>query len=220
MNRIAAMQPYFLPFAGYFRLMCDVDVFVLLDDVQFRKGGWIHRNRLRTRTGDLSWLTLPLVKAPVTTLISDLRFRDTAREEIRRSIRRFPAAENPSPDAAGLIEAVSNLEDRPLDLIARLLERATDILDLRVPMGRSSSLELSAGPDRVERLVALCRYFGANAYLNAPGGRALYDEAAFARHGIDLQFLPDYRGPLDSILQRLHEAKPTALRHEIVANLE
>ena len=57
MNRIAAMQPYFLPFAGYFRLMCDVDVFVLLDDVQFRKGGWIHRNRLRTRTGDLSWLT-------------------------------------------------------------------------------------------------------------------------------------------------------------------
>ena len=69
MNRIAAMQPYFLPFAGYFRLMCDVDVFVLLDDVQFRKGGWIRRNRLRTRTGDLSWLTLPLVKAPVTTLI-------------------------------------------------------------------------------------------------------------------------------------------------------
>jgi hypothetical protein len=53
MTTVSIMQPYFLPFAEYFRLFAASDVFVLLDDVQFPRRGWVHRNRLHDRGGEL-----------------------------------------------------------------------------------------------------------------------------------------------------------------------
>lgn len=47
MKRVAIMQPYFLPYLGYFQLMAAVDVFVLFDNVQFIRRGHIHRNRIK-----------------------------------------------------------------------------------------------------------------------------------------------------------------------------
>ncbi|MBO6047753.1 MAG: WbqC family protein, partial [Erysipelotrichaceae bacterium] len=40
-------QPYFFPYLGYFQLMNMADMFILYDDVNFIKGGWIHRNRIK-----------------------------------------------------------------------------------------------------------------------------------------------------------------------------
>ena len=219
MTRIAVMQPYFLPYAGYFRLVCDVDAFVLLDGVQFPRGGWVHRNRLRTRQGQLAWLTLPLVKAPRDTESKDLRFRDTAADEMGSSLRRFPATATPAADSLELVDMLSKPGGRPVDFIARLFQLTCDRLDLRAPIVRSSTILLPGDVGMVDRIVALCRHFGADTYLNAPGGRNLYDPEMFRQHGIDLQFLPAYRGPLESILQRLHEATPAVLRQEIVDNL-
>ncbi len=219
MTRIAVMQPYFLPYAGYFRLMCDVDAFVLLEDVQFPRRGWVHRNRLRTFAGELAWLTLPLEKTAVNTQIRDLRFRGTAIKEMRKTLRRFPATCAQAPGTEGLVDTLCRPSGSPTDFIVRLFELACDVLDLRAPIIRSSDLGLAPDIEKTGRLVALCRHFGADTYVNAPGGRSLYDEATFRRYGINLQFLPDYRGPYESILQRLHEATPTVLRQEIVDNL-
>ena len=43
---VAIMQPYFIPYAGYFRLFTGADLFVVCDDVQFPRRGWLHRNKL------------------------------------------------------------------------------------------------------------------------------------------------------------------------------
>ena len=43
--KLGIMQPYFLPYLGYWQLMHCVDTFVIYDDVNFIKGGWINRNR-------------------------------------------------------------------------------------------------------------------------------------------------------------------------------
>src|SRR5262244_1544533 len=75
---VAIMQPYFVPYAGYFRLYAASDLFVVYDCVQFPRRGWVHRNRLVDRTGALRWLTLPLAKAPRDILIRDLRFTSDA----------------------------------------------------------------------------------------------------------------------------------------------
>ena len=60
------MQPYFVPYAGYFRLFAAADVFVAYDCVQFPRRGWVHRNRLPTATGMSDWLTLPVRNARAT----------------------------------------------------------------------------------------------------------------------------------------------------------
>src|SRR5437016_2188558 len=66
---VAIMQPYFLPYAGYFRLFAASDLFVIYDCVQFPRRGWVHRNRLTDARGLERWLTLPLEKAPQHVLI-------------------------------------------------------------------------------------------------------------------------------------------------------
>ena len=56
------MQPYFFPYIGYFNLINMTDIFVFLDNVQFNRRGWIHRNKLFNFEDNLDWLTLPLKK--------------------------------------------------------------------------------------------------------------------------------------------------------------
>ena len=59
MTSVAIMQPTYLPWHGYFALMSVVDIFVLLDDVQFNKRSWQQRNRIKTQNGT-SYLTVPV----------------------------------------------------------------------------------------------------------------------------------------------------------------
>jgi len=217
--RIAIMQPYFLPYAGYFRLLRDVDAFVVYDTVQFPRGGWVHRNRLRGRHGASAWLTLPLAHAPLGTRIRDIGFHEHAQELWRKRIRAFPACSEPRGDAVPLAQDIAQLHGSPLDVISRSLRAAALLLGFEVPFVMASSLAIPGPLDRLGSLIAICRAFGATEYLNAPGGRQLYDAQSFARHGIALQFLPVYRGPADSVLQRLHDEPAQALRREIDANM-
>src|SRR4051794_18580959 len=89
---IAVMQPYFMPYAGYFRLFQASDPFVIYDCVQFPRRGWVHRNRLADARGVNRWLTLPLAKAPRDVLIRDLRFPANARDLLAERLRPFNLA--------------------------------------------------------------------------------------------------------------------------------
>lgn len=53
------MQPTYLPWAGYFNLMTNVDLFVFLDDAQFQKNSWHSRNRLLLKN-ETRWITVPV----------------------------------------------------------------------------------------------------------------------------------------------------------------
>src|SRR5437763_14407143 len=59
--KLAIMQPYFLPYIGYFQLIGAVDVFVVYDNIKYTKKGWINRNRL-LRDGKDAMFSLPLRK--------------------------------------------------------------------------------------------------------------------------------------------------------------
>ena len=78
MTTVAVMQPYFLPYAGYFRLFAEADLVCLFDCVQFPRRGWVHRNQLPGYTGAAKWLTLPLAKRPMAIRIDDLAFAPSA----------------------------------------------------------------------------------------------------------------------------------------------
>ena len=44
--KAAVMQPYLFPYIGYFQLINAVDTFVVYDDVNYIKKGWINRNSI------------------------------------------------------------------------------------------------------------------------------------------------------------------------------
>ena len=59
--KVAIMQPYFFPYIGYFQLINAVDKFVIYDNIEYTKKGWINRNRILKEGVDLM-ISLPLKK--------------------------------------------------------------------------------------------------------------------------------------------------------------
>ena len=57
--KLAIMQPYLFHYIGYFQLIHEVDEFVIYDNIEFTKKGWINRNRLLVNGKD-SYITVPL----------------------------------------------------------------------------------------------------------------------------------------------------------------
>jgi hypothetical protein len=211
MTRIAIMQPYFIPYAGYFRLFAATDLFVIYDCVQFIRRGWIHRNRLTNQTGELDWLTLPLKKAPQDILIRDIAFAEDMDIRWKEEQRRFPVFKGAHP----LLTWAKRPEGTPLAFIEKGMKQACQELAIPYHVMSSSTLDIPEEIRGEERIVAICEAVGATSYVNAPGGRALYDERHFERRGIKLGFLPEYQGPYTSILERLAQEDPEVLRVEI-----
>ena len=217
-DTVAIMQPYFVPYAGYFRLLLAADLFVLYDCVQFPRRGWVHRNRLPDAHGDLQWLTLPLAKAPQSVAIQSLAFRPDAAAVLAEDMRRFPLLGPQSAASAGLVGSVRQIDGSPIDTIEHLLRQSADLLGLPWRAVRSSTLGIPAEVTGQDRILAITAAVGARRYVNPPGGRALYDPARFAAAGVELRFLPEHVGSYASILARLLQEPPGQVAAEIRAN--
>ena len=202
-NTVAIMQPYFIPYAGYFRLLAASDVFVIYDCVQFPRRGWVHRNRLVDASGAERWVTLPLVKAPQDVLIRDLRFHPNAGELLAQRLRPFPMLQKAPTAAQPIIHALLEVSETPLAYVERLLQVVAGYLDLPWNVIRSSSLAIPQSLRGQERVLEVARRLGARRYVNAPGGRCLYDSSVFSGAGVELRLLSEYPGPKASILTRI-----------------
>ena len=206
---IAVMQPYFVPYRGYFRLFEEADLVVLYDCVQFPRRGFVHRNRLADAKGEPAWLTLPLAKAPREALICDLEFAADAEAVLRRRARRFPVLRPLLEDEHNPWgPLLFDLSGAPVDYIAGWLEACCGMLDIPFKAVRSSTLRLAPELKGQDRILAICRELGATRYVNAPGGRELYNADAFQEAGIELKILDEYHGSNLSILYRLLSERP------------
>jgi hypothetical protein len=212
---VAVMQPYFMPYLGYYRLLQQADVFVAFDCVQFPRRGWVHRNRLHGANGELAGLTLPIRPGPRSIAIDELVFDGRAEGWWDAAVRRFPALRSPAAPAALDLAGEVRPGGRVADHLVDQLLRMRDLLGLGATVLRSRDFALPAELRGEARIVEICRRLGANRYLNAPGGRALYDPARFAAAGIELSFLPDWPGSDASMLERLALEPGEALRGEL-----
>ena len=185
--RLAAHQPQYLPWLGFFDKLDRADLFVLLDTVQFRKNEWQNRNRIRTATG-WQWLTVPVRhRFPMT--LSEVRiatgvpWRRKHREALRIQYARAEHAAEVLPELERLLDEQT---DRLADLNTRTVSLLARLLGVRTPTVLASGIEgLPEGPDA--RLIALCHRFGASAYLAGSGGRNYMDHEAWRRAGIRVE---------------------------------
>ena len=170
-SRVAMMQPMFLPWLGYFELMDAVDIFIFLDDFQFSRQGWGHRNRLCLSPGRPGILSLP-IRHPNNlaatfldvTPAADQRWHDKLERSIGQSYGR-------SPHFAEIWTAIGpklrSTDDNLADFEIRLIETMAKRLDVRTQLRRSS--EFGVGLGRSERLVALLDAVGAGTYYAVHG---------------------------------------------------
>lgn len=193
--RLAAHQPQFLPWLGYFDKIDRVDRFVLLDTVQYKKNEWQNRNRIRARRG-WQWLTVPVHhRFPMTLRQVTIEDVSTWRRKHTESLRLLYAR---APHRDVVLEALAAIWEERFaslaDLNVRCVRLLADLLGVRTPCTLASEIPgLPDGPD--ERLIALCRHFGAREYLAGQGGTAYMDLEAWARAGVRVMF-QEFRHPV------------------------
>lgn len=218
--RVAIMQPYFYPYAGYYRLFAAADIFVVYDCVQFPRRGWVHRNRLSNVNGEDQWLTLPLEKGDRDkTRICDLVFSNNAKTLMEEQIRRFPCLVDLAKKEPELSAILSDFSITPVQYLVRGLEWSTERLGIKRPILLSSSLNIPESIKAQERIIEIVKRINAKHYINAPGGLELYNEEAFGDAGLTLRFLPDYSGSYKSILQRFLSENSADIVQEIQQNI-
>jgi hypothetical protein len=188
--KAAIMQPYFLPYVGYFQLIAAVDLFIVYDNIQYTKSGWINRNRL-CRNGEMVTFSLPLKSASDHL---DVRERELAADFKREKLlNKIKEAYRPAGQFAAVfpvIERIVGFEDGNLFRFLRhSIACICDFLDISTEIRISSSIDIDHELKGQDKVLALCRAVGADLYVNAIGGMDLYSKDAFRAEGIELQFI-------------------------------
>lgn len=185
------MQPYFCPYLGYFQLMQSVDRFVLFDDVNYIKKGWINRNRVLVN-GVEYLFTIPLEgmsqnKLICETMIVESRtWKDNLLKTVEHSYRKAPNFDVTYP----IIQQILAFEERSLSrFIANSLSIFAAYIGMTVKIVNSSIGYANRCFRGQNRILDICLREGATHYHNATGGMELYDHHIFASKGVTLRFV-------------------------------
>ena len=190
--KIAIMQPYFLPYIGYFQLMNAVDEFVIYDNIEYTKKGWINRNRILVDGKD-SYITIPLRKDSDYLDIKDRRLAEIWLSERSAMLNRISGAYKKAPYfncTYPIIEKCILFEERNLFyFILNSLYRLKEYLEIQTPFMVSSSILMDHELKAEDKVIAICKARKTDSYLNSIGGVGLYSKERFKEQGIDLHFL-------------------------------
>lgn len=185
------MQPYFLPYIGYWQMLNYVDKFVFYDDIEYSKGGWINRNRY-SNCGKIDYFTIPLKKDSDFRKIGERYIADSYRDERHKILRRLEAAYRKAPnfeEGYELVKACFLHENTNLFwFIFNSIKVLCAYLDIKTELVVSSDLKIDDSLRKEERIFAICRRSGIDHYINPIGGTALYDKSVFLKNGITLNF--------------------------------
>lgn len=187
------MQPYFFPYLGYFQLLNLADLFVIYDDVNFIKRGWVNRNNLLVN-GRVYLFSVPLHNASQNELISVVAldeaglpvWRDKFLQTLTQAYKKAPYFGAVQP----LVEEVLfTLNTTIAQLAASSLQAVASYLELSTALQPSSVSYNNAHLKGQARILDICQQEGATHYVNPTGGSDLYDAAYFSAAGIDLKFI-------------------------------
>jgi hypothetical protein len=189
--KLAVMQPYFLPYIGYFQLMHAADKFVVFDDVHFINRGWINRNRILVN-GEPSLLTLPVSKASQNRKICDLELvaDDGWKKKLLSRVHQSYAKAERFAEAIDIFGGIMNHSASNLSAFVRhSLMTISRTLGIDTEIVPSSTRYENAPLKGADRILDICRQEKATVYVNASGGRDLYDHTLFERAGLKLEFI-------------------------------
>lgn len=188
------MQPYLFPYIGYFQLVAAVNKFVIYDDVNFIKGGWINRNNILINKKS-NLFTVPLNKASSNTLINEttinLKFYNIWKVKFLRSIEQSYKKSPYFTDVYNLIENVLEINENDLisELAVNSIKNVSDYLHLDTEICETSENYNNKIKSGQERVLDICGIEKASHYINPIGGIELYSKNTFKENGIVLNFI-------------------------------
>jgi len=189
---LAVMQPYLFPYIGYWQLIDAVDTFVIYDDVNFIKGGYINRNSiLQNETYQL--ITLEIIGSSSNKRINEISIGNNANKLLKTLKQNYSKAPF-FKDTFPLLEEI--LGDKEKDLsrfIGLSLGKIAKYLNINTKFLYSSDIKNDKTFKAQDRLIEMSKILNATGYINSIGGIELYDKAVFSQNDINLSFLKTHK---------------------------
>lgn len=189
--KIGIMQPYFFPYIGYWQLINAVDKFVIFDDVNFIKKGWINRNNILLND-NAHLFTLPLSKASQNKLINEICVNndETMKLNLLKTMELCYKKAPYFQDVIKILEDIILYPENNLSLFLKYqIETVCSYLNIQTEIITSSSLDNNKFLHAQDKIIDICKLEGANHYINPIGGVDLYDKAVFENNNIKLNFI-------------------------------
>lgn len=188
--KLGIMQPYFMPYIGYFQLIAAVDVFIVYDNIKYTKKGWINRNRMLVNGGD-EMFTLPLKKdSDALNVVQRQLATDFKRNKL---LSQFKGAYSKAPyftETFRLVERIVSYEnDNLFQYIHHSLIEICRHLGIATEIRISSSIPINHDLKGQDKVLAICEAMKADTYINVIGGTELYEKSEFGARSIDLKFV-------------------------------
>ena len=176
---VSIHQPNFIPWAGYFHKIIHSDCFVMLDNVEFTKGGFTNRNRIKFSNGKPGWLTIPIkISKGSTQKINEIEV-DTGSNWQEKHLRTFIANYTKAKYFSNYYEKIRNIYSSKYttvkDLNVRLLEFVIKELDIKTAIVIASDIDMARKVKSNELLVEICKTLGAKKYLSGSGAKKYND---------------------------------------------
>jgi hypothetical protein len=229
MKTLGAMQPYFFPYLGYFDLINRADTWVVFDVVKYARKSWMNRNRVLHPTEGWQYVTVPVQRAHEDAPISEVRVldKDSAFRKIAGQLQHYRKARAPHfSTVLQLLEQTFGAceSDRLVELNVRSLATTCSYLGIAFSPVVLSEAGVPLPP--IEHpgqwALELTKAFGHDAYVNPPGGAAIFrpEEFESAKIRLHITELVDFRYPTGpypfverlSILDVLMWSDPRSIR--------
>ncbi len=211
-KKLAIMQPYFFPYLGYFQLIHAADKFILYDNLNYIKYGWVNRNRIIINAAPFFIIVPVLSKSSFTKIrdikiAEDTRWKPKLKKALYTNYRKSKYFGEVYPVIEGLLdvdtEYLAVLNSVAIKRITEFLEISTEIVPDSTPYDQLEKQLEQADPEiallsahgeesldtKTIRALCICRNEKSHTMINPIGGQALYDKQVFKKNGIDLFFI-------------------------------
>lgn len=189
--KIAIMQPYLFPYIGYFQLINSVDKFIIYDDVNFIKQGWINRNNILVN-GKAFLFSVPIVNISSYSLIyqTEISYKIEWRNKLLKTIRQSYQRSPYFSDVFYLIEELFTHKNQLIsELALKSIQLVTSYLDIKTEIKETTQNYKNAQFSPQKRVLDICKIEKATNYINVSGGIDLYLKEDFGKENIQLNFI-------------------------------
>lgn len=189
MKKIAVIhQPDFMPYLGFFHRLLYADVFVILDDVQFSKSGWHHRDQIKVPYGNKKiWITLNVMNAPTNTKINEivLSMDDKAKRKLLNQIIVNYRKANFFMEIEPLVTKMIMNQERNLSLYnIAIIKKLISIFNIDIEIIIASNLNHQGKGNDMN--VDILKKINATHYLSGIGAKNYHDDKPFQEANIEV----------------------------------
>jgi hypothetical protein len=189
--KLGIMQPYFFPYIGYWQLINAVEKYIIYDDVNYIKRGWLNRNKILVN-GEGKLIILQTRNASQNKLINQTEVigNPIYNMNLLKTLETYYKKAPHYKDVFPVIESIITLDEKNLArYLEFLIRRVSEYLSIDTELIVSSTITKNNDLRGQDKVIEICKVFGADEYINAIGGQALYSPEDFVAQGIQLKFL-------------------------------